>query len=260
MELVLGCAQLGMPYGINNKTGKPSIEESFKILDYACKNGITTFDTARAYGDSESIIGDFLNSLDNPCDIKVQTKIAPNSDPYKSISESSINLGIRYYESIMFHRLSDWQNRGNFTSDNWSLTQNWGVSVLDDNEAIAALDDKNITFLQIPFNLLDWRFRTAAFKDAVRNRPNVHIQARSVFLQGLLFQSEELAAIALAYVKAQKWIKSLTLGVETLEQLKTILRLNNLEDLTESMVSDIELMFSVDNVPVSLVDPNLWGH
>ena len=32
-KLILGTVQLGLNYGINNISGKPALEESFKILD-----------------------------------------------------------------------------------------------------------------------------------------------------------------------------------------------------------------------------------
>ena len=57
MQLVLGTAQLGLNYGITNSDGKPKLEQSLEIITYALDNGINVFDTARAYGDSEHIIG-----------------------------------------------------------------------------------------------------------------------------------------------------------------------------------------------------------
>lgn len=59
-KLVLGTAQFGLDYGINNKRGKLSKKEVFKILTYAKKNEIETLDTAYGYGDSEKIIGEFI--------------------------------------------------------------------------------------------------------------------------------------------------------------------------------------------------------
>lgn len=49
MELCLGTVQLGMNYGIRGQK-QPSIDESMRILDYATHNGITSLDTANAYG------------------------------------------------------------------------------------------------------------------------------------------------------------------------------------------------------------------
>ena len=49
MELCLGTAQIGIPYGINNERSF-SIQNSFGILQIAIENNIRYFDTARAYG------------------------------------------------------------------------------------------------------------------------------------------------------------------------------------------------------------------
>jgi aryl-alcohol dehydrogenase-like predicted oxidoreductase len=56
-KLCLGTAQLGLDYGVNNLTGKPRFEESRAIIQTALESGITAFDTAPAYGDSEEILG-----------------------------------------------------------------------------------------------------------------------------------------------------------------------------------------------------------
>ena len=49
-ELCLGTVQFGMKYGINNKTGQPSEEACFEMMDLAISRGIQVIDTARAYG------------------------------------------------------------------------------------------------------------------------------------------------------------------------------------------------------------------
>ena len=57
MQLVLGTAQLGLDYGITNTNGKPKLTQSLEIIKQALDNDINIFDTARAYGDSEYILG-----------------------------------------------------------------------------------------------------------------------------------------------------------------------------------------------------------
>ena len=48
-KLILGTVQMGLPYGINNNSGKISLENSIKILEYAFNNGIVTLDSAESY-------------------------------------------------------------------------------------------------------------------------------------------------------------------------------------------------------------------
>ena len=56
-RLVLGTVQLGMPYGIANRLGKPSQEVATSIVRTAWSKGIREFDTAQGYGDSETVLG-----------------------------------------------------------------------------------------------------------------------------------------------------------------------------------------------------------
>ena len=56
MKIILGTAQLGLDYGFTNNSGKPKLNKSLEIIKYALDNNINTFDTARAYGDSENIL------------------------------------------------------------------------------------------------------------------------------------------------------------------------------------------------------------
>ena len=78
VQLILGTVQLGLDYGINNDVGKPSVEKSFEILDYAFNNGISILDTANAYGDSEKIIGNYMKKTGN--EFKISTKLSALND------------------------------------------------------------------------------------------------------------------------------------------------------------------------------------
>ena len=60
MELCLGTVQFGMDYGIKGQK-QPSVERAVEMLEYATHNGITTIDTANAYGTAEDVVGVFLS-------------------------------------------------------------------------------------------------------------------------------------------------------------------------------------------------------
>ncbi len=68
-KITLGTVQLGLEYSIANKTGKPSLENAFKILDAATNGGISSFETSAEYGDSEEVPGNYFRTH-------------PNNDPY----------------------------------------------------------------------------------------------------------------------------------------------------------------------------------
>ncbi|OYU44110.1 MAG: hypothetical protein CFE44_14705 [Burkholderiales bacterium PBB4] len=59
-RLVFGTAQLGSEYGIANKTGQPDWKAAQGLLKTAIANGVMYIDTARAYGNSEAVIGQSL--------------------------------------------------------------------------------------------------------------------------------------------------------------------------------------------------------
>ena len=55
-KIILGTAQLGMKYGINNY-GSLSKNESFNILDFAFENKIEYLDIAESYGNVIELLG-----------------------------------------------------------------------------------------------------------------------------------------------------------------------------------------------------------
>lgn len=59
-KMTLGTVQLGLNYGIANTHGQPDEKKSNDMLLSAIENGITSFDTARGYGTSEDVLGNFF--------------------------------------------------------------------------------------------------------------------------------------------------------------------------------------------------------
>ena len=80
MEYILGTVQLGMEYGIGNKTGKPDCEQSQRILHTAYKKGIRMLDTASAYVDAQQIIGHY--QLEHGKKFRIGTKVMSNPSLY----------------------------------------------------------------------------------------------------------------------------------------------------------------------------------
>ena len=72
--LGLGTAQLGLAYGISNRSGQPSKAEAAAILECALDQGIDTIDTAPAYGEAEALLGRLLPA---GADVRIVTKTAP---------------------------------------------------------------------------------------------------------------------------------------------------------------------------------------
>jgi spore coat polysaccharide biosynthesis protein SpsF len=201
-ELVLGAVQLGLEYGAANRTGMPSRHDALRLVQRAADAGITKFDTARAYGDSEHRLGEALRSRKS---VRTITKLSPLSDldPNAtrddvrdavdgSISESLYALRRDQIDCLLLHRAEHitafdgavWQRLIERLEDGTVLSL--GVSVQTPEDAFTALASSEVQHIQCPFNLLDWRWRKAGVIEHLAERPTVTVHARSVFLQGLL--------------------------------------------------------------------------
>ena len=117
-KLVLGTAQLGLDYGIANKSGKPEENKAFEIMKYAVENGINYFDTAYSYGNSETTIGKFLNTYEA---YKNKVSIITKMPSLKNEKTSEKTIFNYFLESIsrlkqesiycyMIHDFSDIEN------------------------------------------------------------------------------------------------------------------------------------------------------
>jgi len=196
-RIVLGTAQIGMQYGIANKTGQPDSISAETIIREAWNGGIQEFDTAQAYGESEKVLGNAFDNLNIKHSAKIITKLSPNlnhndkNEMRNSILTSLNNLGIDKLHGILLHKeeyLNYWydglgETLIGFRSE--GLVEHLGVSVSNPEFAKMALEEKDITIIQVPSNILDRRFeRAGIFNKVVEKKKTIYI--RSVFLQGLL--------------------------------------------------------------------------
>jgi spore coat polysaccharide biosynthesis protein SpsF len=299
-ELVLGSVQLGLAYGVANKTGKPSRGAALQLVRQAADAGVTQFDTARAYGDSEERLGEALDGLA----VRAITKLSPLADlpagasrsevrdaVDASIAESLTALRRKRIDCLLLHRASHmtafggaiWERLLERREDGSVSTL--GVSVQSPQEAQDALACRDVRHIQMPFNLLDWRWREAGVIAKIEERLDVTVHARSVFLQGLLaandpaiwpriegvdppsvlrliarlakeFGRENTADLCLAYARGQSYIDGVVIGLETMEQLDTNLRLAVKRPLTDEECVLIEAR--MPRLPARLLDPAQW--
>lgn len=211
-SLVLGTAQLGLPYGIANKTGVPDRAMATAIVREAWKNGIEEFDTAQAYGNSEFILGKALAELGLSQKAKIISKLDPNLDHLnapamsRSLNQSLQRLGAQSLYGIMLHReelLSLWHKGLSEILHDLVISgrvKQAGISVYSPDKAIQALNTEGIDMVQLPTNILDRRFENAGvFQLADQKKKQIYI--RSVFLQGLLLMDPEEIPISMAFAK-----------------------------------------------------------
>jgi aryl-alcohol dehydrogenase-like predicted oxidoreductase len=293
--------QLGLEYGAANRTGKPSRETALRLVRRAAESGVKTFDTARAYGDSEERIGEAL-AVSKP--VRTITKLSPLSDLSDrpswhavcaavdaSIEQSRFALQREKLDCVLLHRAS---HMTAFDGAAWArllelrregTISSLGVSIQSPSEALMALASQDVDHIQLPFNILDWRWREAGVIAAIRKRGDVTVHARSIFLQGLLaandprswpriadvdagellkliadcteeFGRESSADLCLAYARGQDWIDGTVVGMETEAQLDANLRLSIKPPLSPEDCAWIEKM--IPRVPERLLDPAQW--
>lgn len=301
-ELVLGTAQLGLTYGAANRTGQPSEPESKLILRAAVNAGIRWIDTAAAYGSSEQRIG---SALPGSLRVRIATKLSPLDELDQaatpgeirravsdSVRRSCARLKTDRLEVLMLHRAHHltamngaiWNAVKEFRDE--GAIYDLGVSVYSPEEALQAIADRDVRHIQLPFNALDWRWRSSGVIEALSKRPGVTVHARSALLQGLLaagtqarwptiegidpadltkrltYLARELgrdsvADLCLAYVRAQDWIDGVVVGMESLQQLALNLALFKRPALTQSEIVEVD-----GTLPLTserLLNPALWA-
>ena len=202
--LVLGTAQLGMAYGIANRTGEPREDEATAIVREAVAHGVTHIDTARAYGRSEGRIGQVL-AQGVASGVHVVTKLVPMDEVADdspagqvrarvdaSVFRSCRELRLHRIPTVLVHRAGDrirwkgaaWQRLKELRHG--GVIGRIGVSAERPSEVVEALADADVGHVQFPFNILDWRWQEAGIVEALARRPEAVVHVRSALLQGLL--------------------------------------------------------------------------
>ena len=205
-RLILGSAQWGMRYGIANASGAPSDPELRAILDSARAAGVTTIDTARAYGDAGERIGALIDERDARQDRDewhVITKLdpdvlRPDEDAERflqrvaeSVDASRAALRRPVLDTLLLHRVAH-RSAHDGIGWRWLLDERragrvrrLGISAATPAQAEAALDDEDIEVIQVAASIADQRLVRAGFFDRAEAR-GVEVHVRSVFLQGAL--------------------------------------------------------------------------
>lgn len=292
-RLVLGTAQLGMPYGIANHTGQPDFETAVSLIKTAWEHGIREFDTAQAYGESEAVLGRSLASLGISNEARIITKLDPKLEPNQegkiktAVDRSLERLQIPCLYGLMLHR-EEWLDNLDHGLEKTLRTlvlgctvQHLGVSLYTPAKAVQALESNIFDMIQVPANILDRRFAAAGVFDLARETGK-QVYIRSVFLQGLLLmKSGDLPAnmafaklalnkvdnlcvrynysrqkMALLYIKRRYPQARIIIGAETPHQMKQ--NLNIWENNFKSVFNINEL----DNWPPvdeRIINPSLWS-
>jgi len=284
-KLILGTVQMGLPYGINNNSGKISLQNSIEILEYAFNNGIETLDSAESYGNAHEVIGIFHDQNPNKI-FRVITKLPHqvNDDIVKKVDGYLKELKVNQLETLMFHSYASYEdNIGNFAVLKRlkldKKIKTIGVSVYTNNEIEKVILNDDIDIIQLPFNLFDnTNLRSDILMKAKSKGKIIH--TRSALLQGLFFkdlnstnkiaqklkkelaliseisrnENTSISALALSYCLLQKTIDNVLIGVDSLNQLK-----DNIKSISYKITPQtIEHINTIKIKNLDLLNPSLW--
>jgi spore coat polysaccharide biosynthesis protein SpsF (cytidylyltransferase family)/aryl-alcohol dehydrogenase-like predicted oxidoreductase len=298
--MVLGTVQLGIPYGRANVSGMPSETMARAIVLQAIEHGVAELDTARAYGCSENRLGRILaggwtsratlltklDPLARLCDDLPTPAVHALVDASVLGSCHALRLSAL---PVLMHRAAHLEStqgrvwRRLLELKQAGLIERLGLSVQSPAELRRALAVTEVEHVQLPYNILDWRW--AEYAGMLAARPDMRVHVRSVFLQGLLtpaaperwpaipdvdatetvaalnrlvqaLNRESVRDLCIAFVRSRSWVHGVVVGVETLEQLHENLGLFRRPPLTPAEAEVVR--DRLPRVPETLLNPALW--
>lgn len=202
----LGTVQLGMTYGLGENRGVPSEEKAFQILDRAIELGVNNLDTANNYGDSEKVIGKWLQKRhsegqDTPW---IVTKIGPlKHGSYDILRDDMLyqtemcqkNLGMDTLDCLMLHNFEDYEQDPDYVRKimeelkRQQACRYHAISAYSRHD-YRVIAESGFDATQIPMNVFDWTQMESGGMEALE-KSGMMVFVRSVFLQGLVFHTPE---------------------------------------------------------------------
>jgi len=250
-KIRIGTVKIGIKnYGFSKNTNNVDFGN---FLKDALKRGIVKVDTSPRYGDSEKIIGNLPPQIKNK--LSISTKIdeinihskSIKKEMYKKLQSSLKNLKLPTIDVLYLHQneleiisnheviltLNEFKQRG--------LVKEIGTSVYNKEELNFTLQAGIYDWVQIPVNVLDTSFIEATLK----NKTDIKIAARSVFLQGIIFDEQAI----------EKYVKQ---GKDLIEYLKKIKKIciNYNASLPEVALSFVSQIKEVDEILIGTISTN----
>ena len=261
--ICLGTAQFGLPYGITNAAGKVEASEVRALLEAAASTSLAFLDTAQAYGEAETVLG---QTLPPNHDFKLINKLQPQSQSSftakdciaweKRFEDSLLRLRQPCIDALLLHSAMDLKKPGGEHLREWlislrerKLVHRLGVSIYDSAE-LNGVPRELLDLVQLPLSLYDQRLLADGTIAQLRAQ-GCSVHARSLYLQGLLVSPlaiwpkwvknsvckhhaklEKLAATrghtllecALSFARAQEHLEAVVIGICSREQLEELLR------------------------------------
>ena len=294
-EISLGTVELGMDYGIpvQGEQRRPSEADAARTLNCALDLGINLIDTARAYEESEAIIGRALKSRRN--EYILATKIGSLSwESYTgrelrkqveaSITESLRTLQTDTIDLLYIHNATpELIQHGEIVeimrrAREAGYARFIGTTTYGEAAPLAVLEDGRFDCIQVAHNLLDRQFEERVLPLAQAN--DIGVAIRSVLLKGALTyryahlpeelrelreavnkvnslcsaQNSSLPELAYRFVLAHPAVSTALVGTGRVHELEEIVSLAGQDPLPLELLSDIrEISVSPDQL-----NPGTW--
>ena len=249
-SFILGAAQIGTNYGVTNSKIL-NLKETEKILK-VIKNRIEFIDTAIAYNNSNII----LNKL-NLKSFKINTKLnVKKNSNFSQIKKDFYNhleiLKKREVNILFIHNVIEFLKNEEVKDiikfliylKKLKKIKKIGASVYEEKELFALNKFFKVDIVQVPINVIDRRFIRKKFINYCLEN-NIKIQARSIFLQGLL-NAKKIPKKFIKYndifLKWQEWCdennmsktQACIMFINNLKHIKNfVIGVNNLGEIEE---------------------------
>jgi aryl-alcohol dehydrogenase-like predicted oxidoreductase len=282
-KIALGTVQFGLDYGISNTQGQIPENQVQKILTFCQKHGIDTLDTAAAYGQSETILGNLLPDYN----FQVVSKLAPGcirTDVRAQLNYSLEKLKQAYLYGFLVHDFASYEKQPGIWEEilklqTAGLIQKAGFSLYYPAHLEKILGaELPVQLVQIPLNVFDQRFTYLLPELASRN---IEVHARSIFLQGLFFKPVAelpdfftslrpalhtlhhisvssgipLPALLLSFVHGYSEVSKMVIGVTSVAELEANL---NYISYLEALAPNRESLISLASNDENLILPFKW--
>ena len=277
-KIALGTVQFGLDYGITNHSGQVSIDEVKNILDYAKDKGIDTLDTAARYGNSEQVLGGVgVNNY------RIITKTTPLKNGVdgviKGFHQSLDNLNIGQVDGLLIHNIDDVKDKRfgdlfhklNELKEE-GLINKIGFSTYTPDQVDFLLENFDFDLIQVPFNVFDTRLIEGGQLQALKKK-NIEIHARSIFLQGVLLDFDNLSnyfsrwkkqfdeyqgTVEKSGLSLLEYALNFTLNVQEID--KILVGVNSKKQLEEVVwsIKNKDRLDAYSIGDVDLLNPSLW--
>lgn len=291
-ELFLGTVKLGMPeYGFSSSVSEKSFDP-IQFLRAAAYLGITRLDTSPRYGNSEEIIGRYIQESHSiPFVASKIDNLEANNPGTPQIMEQSVRnsllkfhlpaLDICYLHQNEIAVISDpFVHRGLSLLKEKGLIRQAGASVYSQEECSYAVDSGVFDVIQVPVNVFDLGFYNNFI---YQNSTPIKFVARSLLLQGILVNrskikehikqsvavleylqkldeiarrgSMSILEMALAFVYGLEGIKYYVIGTTSLENLKHNIQCMKVE-LPQHIVDELKALAAAEK---EWTNPRNWN-